>query len=93
VGIDSTLEGQGVRVEMDDIASEQDFLLIKALEDGVTIIGITRGKETKLQHTEKLDRGEVMAAQFTQHISAMKIRGKAQILTRHGTIISGKDEG
>ncbi len=72
--------------------SGQDFLIIKALEDGVTIIGITRGRETKLQHTEKLDRGEVMAAQFTQNISAMKIRGKALIMSRHGQVISGDGE-
>lgn len=66
-----------------------DFVVIKALQDGVTIIGLTRGKETRFHHSEKLDKGEVMLAQFTEHTSAMKIRGRAEILTRHGRIEAG----
>ncbi|NLC39032.1 MAG: trp RNA-binding attenuation protein MtrB [Clostridia bacterium] len=66
-----------------------DYVVIKALENGVTIIGLTRGKDTKFHHTEKLDRGEVMIAQFTEHTSAIKIRGRAEIMTRHGQIQSG----
>ncbi len=66
-----------------------DFVVIKALQDGVTIIGLTRGKDTKFHHTEKLDRGEVMVAQFTEHTSAIKIRGRAEILTKHGRIEAG----
>ena len=31
-----------------------------------------------------------MVAQFTEHTSAMKIRGKAEILTHHGAINSGQ---
>ena len=63
---------------------DADFIVIKALEDGVTIIGLTRGKETKFNHTEKLDKGEVLIAQFTENTSAIKIRGKAEIKTKHG---------
>jgi len=66
-----------------------EYLVIKALENGVTIIGLTRGKETKFHHSEKLDKGELMIAQFTTHTAAVKIRGKAEILTRHGRITSG----
>jgi transcription attenuation protein (tryptophan RNA-binding attenuator protein) len=73
----------------EDIGGE--YVIIRALEDGVTIIGLTRGKDTKFNHTEKLDRGEVMICQFTEHTSAMKIRGKADILSMHGTVRSGKD--
>ncbi|NLY89793.1 MAG: trp RNA-binding attenuation protein MtrB [Firmicutes bacterium] len=69
-----------------------DFIIVKALEDGVTLIGLTRGKDTKFHHTEKLDKGEVMLVQFTAHTSAMKIRGKAEILTKHGLLTSGRDE-
>ncbi len=65
-----------------------DFLLIKALEDGVTIIGLTRGKDTKFNHTEKLDKGEILAAQFTENVSAMKIRGKAEVISKHGRVDS-----
>lgn len=66
-----------------------EYIVVKALEDGVTIIGLTRGKDTRFHHSEKLDRGEVMIAQFTEHTSAIKIRGKAQIWTRHGQLSSG----
>jgi transcription attenuation protein (tryptophan RNA-binding attenuator protein) len=39
-----------------------DYVVIKALENGVTIMGLTRGRDTKFHHTEKLDRGEIMIA-------------------------------
>jgi len=68
---------------------QADFIIIKALEDGVTIIGLTRGKETRFNHTEKLDKGEVYIAQFTEHTSAIKLRGNAEVTTRHGSVSSG----
>jgi len=71
---------------------KQEYIVVKALEDGVNIIGMTRGRDTKFHHTEKLDNGEVMIAQFTENTSAIKIRGLAQILTAYGTLISGKTE-
>lgn len=67
-----------------------DYICVKAEENGVNIIGLTRGKDTKFHHTEKLDKGEVMVAQFTEDTSAMKIRGKATILCRHGQIQAGE---
>lgn len=69
-----------------DAASE--YVVIKALENGVTIIGLTRGKDTKFHHSEKLDKGEIMIAQFTEHTSAIKIRGRVEVLTRHGGLRS-----
>lgn len=63
-----------------------DFFVIKAKENGVNVIGLTRGKETRFHHSEKLDKGEVMIFQFTEHTSAVKIRGKAVIQSRHGMI-------
>ncbi len=65
-----------------------DYIIIKAKEDGVSVIGLTRGNDTKFHHTEKLDSGEVMIAQFTEHTSAMKIRGSAEITTAHGVVSS-----
>jgi transcription attenuation protein (tryptophan RNA-binding attenuator protein) len=62
----------------------EDYIVVKALENGVTIIGLTRGKDTKFHHTEKLDKGEVMVLQFTEHTSAVKIRGQAEIIHRFG---------
>jgi transcription attenuation protein (tryptophan RNA-binding attenuator protein) len=52
------------------------------------VIGLTRGQDTRFHHTEKLDKGEVMIAQFTTHTSAIKIRGKATLITKHGEIES-----
>ena len=43
-----------------------EYVTIVAEEDGVTIIGLTRGKDTRFHHTEKLDKGEVYIAQFTE---------------------------
>jgi transcription attenuation protein (tryptophan RNA-binding attenuator protein) len=63
-----------------------EYVVIKALDNGVTIIGLTRGKDTKFHHSEKLDKGEIMIAQFTEHTSAIKIRGRVELLTRHGKI-------
>ncbi len=65
------------------------YVTIKALENGVNVIGLTRGKDTKFHHTEKLDKGEILIAQFTKHTSAIKIRGKALILTEYGELTSG----
>ena len=66
-----------------------EYIVIKAEEGGVNIIGLTRGKDTKFHHTEKLDKGEILIAQFTEDTSAIKIRGKAKILCRHGELCSG----
>ncbi|TYO96242.1 trp RNA-binding attenuation protein MtrB [Desulfallas thermosapovorans] len=70
--------------DFNELAGE--YIVIKALENGVTIIGLTRGRDTKFHHSEKLDKGEVMVAQFTQHTSAIKIRGRAEVMTKHGNL-------
>ena len=69
-----------------------EFIVVKALEDGVNFIGMTRGRDTRLQQTEKLDAGEVILAQFTENISAIKIKGRAMILTKHGSLLAGREE-
>ncbi len=74
--------------EVDKILGE--YVVIKAEENGVNVIGLTRGTDTKFHHTEKLDKGEVLLAQFTENTSAIKVRGKSIILCRHGEIISGE---
>lgn len=71
-------------------SQKADLIVVKACENGVTIIGLTRGKETVVHHTEKLDKGEVWISQFTEHISAIKVRGKAEILSKYGKVESGK---
>lgn len=77
---------------MSDSPVTGDYFLIKALENGVQVIGMTRGSETRFHHAEKLDKNEVMIAQFTEHTSAMKIRGKALLYTKHGTIRTDKSD-
>ncbi|MFD1955737.1 trp RNA-binding attenuation protein MtrB [Paenibacillus thailandensis] len=66
--------------------STNDYVVIKAKDQGVQVIGLTRGQDTKFHHTEKLDKNEVMICQFTDHTSAIKIRGKAIVMTKYGTI-------
>lgn len=68
--------------------SGNDYIVIKAKEDGVNVIGLTRGSDTRFHHSEKLDHGEVLIAQFTEHTSAIKIRGNAQIITSYGEVES-----
>lgn len=67
-----------------------NYVVIRAEEDGVAIIGLTRGKDTKLHHTEKLDKGEIYIAQFTETTSAIKLRGKATVFCQYGQISCGE---
>ncbi len=71
---------------------QSEYVVIKAIEDGVNVIGLTRGADTRFHHSEKLDKGEVMVAQFTEHTSAIKIRGKANIITSFGEVESEAKE-
>lgn len=69
-------------------SQNSEYIVIKANDDGVSVIGLTRGSDTKFHHSEKLDKGEVLIAQFTEHTSAIKIRGNAKILTQLGEVES-----
>lgn len=73
---------------MENPVNSGDYIVIKAKENGVHVIGLTRGHDTRFHHTEKLDQGEVLIAQFTDHTSAIKIRGKAEVMTKHGKVES-----
>jgi transcription attenuation protein (tryptophan RNA-binding attenuator protein) len=75
---------EGGSMNMD--AGQQEYIVIKAKDNGVQVIGLTRGQDTKFHHTEKLDKGEVLIVQFTDHTSAMKIRGNATVVTKYGTV-------
>lgn len=68
-----------------------DYITVLAEEDGVSIIGLTSGRDTKFHHTEKLNCGEVFVAQFTENTTAMKVRGKASVYTKMGVIKSGEE--
>lgn len=66
--------------------NQNEYIIVKAKDQGVQVIGLTRGTDTKFHHTEKLDKGEILIAQFTEHTSAIKIRGKATVMTKYGTV-------
>ncbi|HWP97699.1 MAG TPA: trp RNA-binding attenuation protein MtrB [Syntrophomonadaceae bacterium] len=83
---------------MNDGYMGDDYIVVKALENGVTIIGLSRGKDTRFNHTEKLDKGEIMIFQFTEYTSAVKIRGRAEVAHRYGNMqsegpVSSRGEG
>ena len=84
--------GGGVEgMEAEESSSELPngrYIVVKALEDGVTIMGLTRGRDTRSHHSERLDAGEVLVAQFTHLTAAIKVRGKAEILTDVGGVTS-----
>jgi transcription attenuation protein (tryptophan RNA-binding attenuator protein) len=71
-----------------ELVQNSDYVIIKAVDDGVSVIGLTRGSDTRFHHSEKLDKGEVIIAQFTEHTSAIKVRGNAKIFSRYGEIES-----
>ncbi len=75
---------------MENKTGAGEYITVAALEDGVTVIGLTSGRDTKFHHTEKLDRGEVFIAEFTEVTTAIKIRGKAKIYTKMGVVESGE---
>lgn len=66
-----------------------EYFVVKAHDNGVQVIGLTRGQDTRFHHAEKLDRGELLIAQFTAHTSAVKVRGRATVWTKFGAIESG----
>ncbi len=65
-----------------------EYIVVRAEEDGVSIFGLTRGRDTRFHHTEKLDKGEIYIAEFTEVTSAMKIKGKVTVFCRHGVVKS-----
>lgn len=75
--------------EQTDKLEGQDYIIVRADEDGVTVLGLTRGQSTKSHHSEKLDRGEVLIVQFTENTSGIKVKGKARIFTKYGQINAG----
>lgn len=79
----------GTGMEESNTVTGQDYIVVRAEENGVTIWGLTRGNATKFHHTEKLDAGEVYIAQFTETTSAIKIHGKATLYTKHGEVKVG----
>ncbi len=64
--------------------TNSEYVVIKAKNNGVQVIGLTRGRDTRFHHTEKLDKGEILIVQFTENTSAIKIRGEAEVQTKHG---------
>lgn len=74
---------------MNEFSRGESPIVVKALENGVSIIGLTRGETTKFHHIEKMDKGDVLVVQFTEYTSAIKIKGHALIKTINGEVVSG----
>lgn len=69
-----------------EVVSNNPYIIVKAKENGVRVMGLTRGKETRVSHTEILSRGEILIVQITEHTAAFKIVGKAQVWTPYGEL-------
>jgi transcription attenuation protein (tryptophan RNA-binding attenuator protein) len=72
-----------------DRPASSRYIVVRALEDGVIVMGLTRGRDTRSHHSERLDAGEVLIAQFTELTAVIKVRGRAEILTDVGQVVSG----
>lgn len=68
--------------------NQNPYIIVKAKENGVRVMGLTRGKETRVSHTEILSNGEVLIAQITEFTAAYKIVGKAHIWTPYGEVLA-----
>ncbi|MEO0231240.1 MAG: trp RNA-binding attenuation protein MtrB [candidate division WOR-3 bacterium] len=68
--------------------NQNPYIIVKAKENGVRVMGLTRGKETRVSHTEILSNGEVLIAQITEFTAAYKIVGKAHIWTPYGEVVA-----
>lgn len=79
-----------MELKMEEKEKNNDYIAVCAEEDDVKIIGITSGRDTKFHHTERLEKGEIFIAQFTENTTAMKIHGKASVYTRMGIIKGGE---
>ena len=72
-----------------DCFTDGNPIIIKALEDGVSMILMLSKYNYLSHHIEKMDKGDVLIVQFTEFTAAIKIKGNAQILTSSGEVISG----
>jgi transcription attenuation protein (tryptophan RNA-binding attenuator protein) len=52
----------------------RDFAVIKAVKNGVNIVGLSLNKGTRFHHSEKLDKEVTLSAQFTENTSAIKVK-------------------
>ncbi len=63
-----------------------DYIVVKAANEGAQVVGMTRGTDTRPHHTENVNGGEVLVVQFTDKTSLIKIKGTAEIYTKFGII-------
>ena len=80
------LKESEVLQKRNEYTNQNPYIIVKAKENGVRVMGLTRGKETRVSHTEILSNGEVLIAQITEFTAAYKIVGKAHIWTPYGEV-------
>lgn len=74
-----------------EVVSNNPYIIVRAKENGVRVMGLTRGKETRVSHTEILSHGEVLVVQITEHTAAFKVVGKAHVWTPYGEISAERE--
>ena len=62
-----------------------DYVIVKALEDGVNVSSIVSNDTTPVMN-ERLDEGEVLLLMLNEDYLGIRIRGKAEVDTVHGKI-------
>jgi transcription attenuation protein (tryptophan RNA-binding attenuator protein) len=62
-----------------------DYVIIKALEDGVNVSSIISDESAPVLN-ERLDKGEVFLLILDDDYLGIRIRGKAEIDTVHGKV-------
>ena len=77
---------------MENNNQANEYVVIKALDNGVCVMGVAKSGNARYNHTEKLAKGEVYIFQFCENTSAFKVTGNAEILTKYGTIKSENSE-
>jgi len=63
-----------------------EYVVIKALEDGVNVLSIISNEGVPVLN-ERLDEGEIFLLMLSEGYLGVRIRGKAEIDTTHGKVI------
>ncbi len=63
-----------------------EYILVKAMEDGVNVSSIVLNEVSPVLN-ERLDEGEVLLLALREEYLGVRVRGKAEVHTVHGTVI------
>jgi hypothetical protein len=63
-----------------------EYIVVKALEDGVNVSSIVSNESAPVLN-ERMDTGEVLVLTFSNNYLGIRVRGKTEVTTVHGTVI------